>query len=192
MENILSRKRQLPHLKLMLIYIYGVKWLIFIISTGIQVGHMTSAKPLLAIIFQENLILPKTKKTWNGLCNPNPVMAQAIVNILHEIKLSPVVMYHLAKRCESFNNSQIAKFKRSVINSQESQRAVNILNRITLTADSESIEVQKFFLHSWGLKSDYHFPIDLSLHTLNVNVVNIRHTQAGRQRQILLMLNVKA
>ena len=46
MENILSRKRQLPHLKLMLIYIYGVKWLIFIISTGIQVGHMTSAKPL--------------------------------------------------------------------------------------------------------------------------------------------------
>ena len=46
MENILSRKRQLPHLKLMLIYIYGVKWLIFIISTGIQVGHMTCAKPL--------------------------------------------------------------------------------------------------------------------------------------------------
>ena len=50
MENILSRKRLLPHLKLMLIYIYGVNWLIFIISTGIQVGHMTSAKPLYAHI----------------------------------------------------------------------------------------------------------------------------------------------
>ena len=48
MEHILSRKRQLPHLKLMLLYIYGVKWLIFIIFfTGIRVGHVTCAKPLL-------------------------------------------------------------------------------------------------------------------------------------------------
>ena len=83
----------------------------------------------------------KAKKTWNGLCNPNRVVGQAIVNILHEIKLSTAVMDHLAKRRESFNNSQIAKCKRSVIYSQESQRAVNILNLITLTADSEGIEV---------------------------------------------------
>ena len=73
MENILSRKRQLPHLKLMLIYIYGVKWLIFIISTGIQVGRMTSAKPLGKLPpnqpkFKKKSLLFAVLIIWNMCC----------------------------------------------------------------------------------------------------------------------------
>lgn len=79
------------------------------------------------------------------------------------MKFATTVMDNFIIRWKPFDNSPVAKFKRSIIDGKESQGAVDILNGITLVVDSDRIKGEKFFFSIGGLEGNSDLTICFSL-----------------------------
>lgn len=76
-----------------------------------------SAGWVLTVVFNKNLVLPKTKKAGDGLNGTHSVMSETIINVGHVRVFSSAIMNDFIVGRKAFNYCKVRKFERSIVDS---------------------------------------------------------------------------
>ena len=97
-------------------------------------------------MFYKDLKFTKTEEAGDRFQDPDPVVAEAIINIWSQRMFAVTVMKHFTVRREAFNDGEVRQFKRSVVNCEDGQRFVHILNGEMLGVYLQGIQSEEFLL----------------------------------------------
>ena len=73
----------------------------------------------LGIMFDKDLIFPKPEEAGDRFRDSDTIMVEANVDIRCQRMVTMAVMQNLTVRCETFDDSQVGKFKRSIVYSKK-------------------------------------------------------------------------